>query len=265
MVAVDDGVEVPGKLQVMLEHVEYILHPTFESPQRESHDEPYLLCEKGWGEFDLQIMLHFIDEFAAPELIHFDLKLDDSHYSRTFTMVFRDLTPESSTYLVSLEDIGSNNDLTQDKEEDQLVYSPTCSLSSSTSSPSSIYLTPEAILSPEPDDNNDDRVMDKVMVESDIQYLDAIHSIPHGQDTCLAWDIPDRFDMVELTRRLTLLSQPQVAALYAIIQMYQNNTMMVSEMDNELTMDLYSLGTPLLTRLWDFTETVLGQRMADVV
>jgi hypothetical protein len=34
LVAVDDGKEVPGKLQAMLDHVEYILHPTFFNPRR---------------------------------------------------------------------------------------------------------------------------------------------------------------------------------------------------------------------------------------
>jgi transcription initiation factor IIF auxiliary subunit len=34
LVAVDEDKEVPGKLQAMLDHVEYILHPTFLNPRR---------------------------------------------------------------------------------------------------------------------------------------------------------------------------------------------------------------------------------------
>lgn len=34
LIAMDDGKEVKGKLSTILDHVEYILHPTFEEPRR---------------------------------------------------------------------------------------------------------------------------------------------------------------------------------------------------------------------------------------
>lgn len=34
LVAVDNGKEVKGKSSLILDHVEYILHPTFENPRR---------------------------------------------------------------------------------------------------------------------------------------------------------------------------------------------------------------------------------------
>lgn len=34
LVAVDNGKEVKGKASLILDHVEYILHPTFENPRR---------------------------------------------------------------------------------------------------------------------------------------------------------------------------------------------------------------------------------------
>jgi hypothetical protein len=127
-------------------------------------------------------------------------------------------------------------------------------------------------------EDDSDVVEDNVMSTSDIKRLDPVHSIPHDEDTCLAWDIPEHFDMVELARRISLLSETQAGSLYLLIQKHQTSTMAVDKkngkdnmtnalchshifcfspclLDN-LTMDLYSLGTPLLTRIWDFTESI---------
>ncbi|CAO3586518.1 unnamed protein product [Absidia cylindrospora] len=67
--------------------------------------------------------------------------------------------------------------------------------------------------------------------------------------------------MVELARRLSLLSDTQADKLYALVQKHQTNSMTVDEKNDQLTMDLYSLGAPLLTHIWKFTEKIYGNEM----
>ena len=49
--------------------------------------EPYLLQEKGWGEFDMRIVLYFVNNIANTELLSFDLNFTQSQYSVTKTVV----------------------------------------------------------------------------------------------------------------------------------------------------------------------------------
>ncbi|CEJ00754.1 hypothetical protein RMCBS344292_14802 [Rhizopus microsporus] len=94
LVAVDNGKEVKGKASLILDHVEYILHPTFENPRRVKTKEPYLLQEQGWGEFDLRALLHFTNNLAAPKIIVFDLNFTQSNYSIIERVEFSNASPE---------------------------------------------------------------------------------------------------------------------------------------------------------------------------
>ncbi|ORE07237.1 hypothetical protein BCV72DRAFT_226956 [Rhizopus microsporus var. microsporus] len=94
LVAVDNGKEVKGKASLILDHVEYILHPTFENPRRVKTKEPYLLQEQGWGEFDLRALLHFTNNLAAPKIIVFDLNFTQPNYSIIERVEFSNASPE---------------------------------------------------------------------------------------------------------------------------------------------------------------------------
>ncbi|KAI7857151.1 yeats family-domain-containing protein [Circinella umbellata] len=94
LVAVDNGKEKKGRLSELLDHVEYILHPTFTDPRRVVTKEPYLLQEKGWGEFDMRIVLYFVNNIANTELLSFDLNFTQAQYSVTKTVVFQSPAPE---------------------------------------------------------------------------------------------------------------------------------------------------------------------------
>ncbi|RCH98133.1 hypothetical protein CU097_014118 [Rhizopus azygosporus] len=94
LVAVDNGKEVKGKASLILDHVEYILHPTFENPRRVKTKEPYLLQEQGWGEFDLRALLHFTNNLAAPKIIVFDLNFTQANYSIIERVEFSNASPE---------------------------------------------------------------------------------------------------------------------------------------------------------------------------
>ncbi|KAI8084755.1 yeats family-domain-containing protein [Halteromyces radiatus] len=327
LVAIDDGKQVPGKLQAMLDHVEYILHPTFPNPRRDISDEPYLLKESGWGEFDLRIMLHFADEFAPREIIVFDLNFKEPHYSKTHLVTFSDVSAEVASYLESLKDIAKESSHQKSKKklpqnnhhynngnmndqhnsngynyysDDELSLPATSSSSLSPAppalSPPSDLLTPQQDfdeISPlsegqhyvglmdndvqrvtngnrsrqdENDNNNDDddpQIEDEVLNENDIDNLNPIHYEQHDSSTCEAWNIPERFNMVELARRLSLLSESQAETLTTMIRKYQNNTMSVDQKDGEMTLDLYSLGAPLLGQIWAFTDSLFGNDMDD--
>lgn len=112
VVAVDNHKERKGKLTYLLDHVEYILHPTFVNPRRVFTKEPYLLQEKGWGEFDMRVVLYFKNNMADPENIYFDLHFRDSFYTIMHKIIFRNPYPEL-TRILSLElpssDTISNN------------------------------------------------------------------------------------------------------------------------------------------------------------
>lgn len=60
--------------------------------------EPYLLQEKGWGEFDLRALLHFTNNLAAPKIIVFDLNFAQPTYSVIEKIEF----PNASAELVHL-------------------------------------------------------------------------------------------------------------------------------------------------------------------
>ncbi|CAO3584676.1 unnamed protein product [Absidia cylindrospora] len=312
LVAVDDGKEVPGKLQAMLDHVVYILHPTFFNSRREVKDEPYLLKEEGWGEFDLRIILHFADDFAPREIIVFDLNFKEPQYSKTHVVTFSDVSAEVASYLESLKAIGKKSSRRNAKKklptlqsyrannnhrrprgrnysDDNLSLPATLSPAPPELSPTSDLLTLQqdfGQISPISElhdkngmmdieenqynghrrrqnlhrDEDDDNVEDKVLTPNDIENLNPIHYRHHDGATCRAWDIPEQFNMVELARRLSLLSDTQADKLYVLVQEYQTHSMTVDQKNDQLTVDLYSLGAPLLTDIWRFTEKIHGNK-----
>ncbi|KAK9712363.1 transcription factor TFIIF complex subunit Tfg3 [Basidiobolus ranarum] len=69
-----------------VDKVEYILHPSFTNPRRVTSKPPFSLQEKGWGEFDMQVILHFIDKTTFP-LVH-DLNFRSSHYEVPHVVTF---------------------------------------------------------------------------------------------------------------------------------------------------------------------------------
>eukprot|EP00771_Trimastix_marina_P002924 gnl/Trimastix_PCT/4098.p1 GENE.gnl/Trimastix_PCT/4098~~gnl/Trimastix_PCT/4098.p1 ORF type:complete len:244 (+),score=50.54 gnl/Trimastix_PCT/4098:73-732(+) len=58
-----------------LSKVIFELHPTFADHMREFTEPPYEVVELGWGEFDLQIHLHFKNEYERPVTFNHRLKL----------------------------------------------------------------------------------------------------------------------------------------------------------------------------------------------
>lgn len=80
-------------------------------------------------------------------------------------------------------------------------------------------------------DEEHDTVEDEVLTATDIENLNPIHYQHHDRATCWAWDIPERFNMVELARRLSLLTETQADKLYTLVQKHQTSTMTVNQRD----------------------------------
>jgi hypothetical protein len=57
-------------------------------------EEPYILQEKGWGEFDMRVVLYFTDNVTDPQVLLFDLNFALSNYSKTHTVEFPNASPE---------------------------------------------------------------------------------------------------------------------------------------------------------------------------
>ncbi|KAI9251724.1 hypothetical protein BY458DRAFT_15715 [Sporodiniella umbellata] len=136
LVATEEGKEVKGKSSLILDHVEYILHPTFDSPRRILKKEPYLLQEKGWGEFDLRALLHFTGDLATPKIIVFDLNFAQSNYSVVEKIEFPNASAEL-VHLLSMKPPSPTNSMSHNGTPLKPTQRPTPrnSLSSTTSSP----------------------------------------------------------------------------------------------------------------------------------
>lgn len=57
-------------------------------------EEPYVLQEKGWGEFDMRVVLYFTDNITDPQVLLFDLNFAMTSYSITHSIEFPNASPE---------------------------------------------------------------------------------------------------------------------------------------------------------------------------
>jgi YEATS family len=55
------GIDETVDLSICIEKVIFQLHPSFPQPIREYKHPPYEVTEKGWGEFEAQIFIHWKD------------------------------------------------------------------------------------------------------------------------------------------------------------------------------------------------------------
>ncbi|KAF8465253.1 yeats family-domain-containing protein [Kalaharituber pfeilii] len=73
-----NGEELPANI---FDKVTYRLHPTFQNPTRVIKKPPFKLEERGWGEFDMEVVLHGTDK-GGDHLIRHDLNFSKA---QTFT------------------------------------------------------------------------------------------------------------------------------------------------------------------------------------
>ncbi|KAI9281815.1 yeats family-domain-containing protein [Sporodiniella umbellata] len=258
VVAVDNFRERKGKLSYLLDRVEYVLHPTFENPVRAAYKEPYVLQEKGWGEFDMRVVLYFKNEWAEPENIYFDLHFREPTYtilhkvkffqpSLPFIRLITHEFPPSDSEPVkkrktspSLASLQYKKSKTPPHEEGGVGVNT-----------GSGYVADGTLGAYNKSVQDTPTIVDHVYGEKDLDKLDPIHCSNTSLDdpTRKAWGLPDTLDMSQLAKRLVSLTNEQMDEVETIIKnnMLQNN-------DEEFVVDLYSLGPELLTQLWEFTE-----------
>ncbi|KAL0091505.1 yeats family-domain-containing protein [Phycomyces blakesleeanus] len=243
LVAMDGNKEKKGKLTALLDNVEYILHPTFENPHRVTTKEPYVLQEKGWGEFDMRIVLNFAHKLADPETILFDLNFTQPSYTVNHRVVFQNPSPELED-LLALDvpaDVSSNGSIHSKKRR------------SSTSSSS--VKTPQAY-------SEHDSVpylsgmSDESQRKSGSSGSSVKRGMPLDAETRRAWGIPEGLDMMELARRLTHMTEDQAEEFHEIVKQSMTDDMAIEEKEGELVLELYSLGPTLLNRLWEYSEKI---------
>ncbi|KAM3581784.1 transcription factor TFIIF complex subunit Tfg3 [Umbelopsis sp. WA50703] len=100
-------------LSTIIDHVEYILHESFENPRIVRAKEPFMLQEKGWGAFDLRIIFHFIDNMVAPQLVWFDLNFAQESYFKVETLTFEN-PPDEFLELLNIPTNGIDRTLSED-------------------------------------------------------------------------------------------------------------------------------------------------------
>lgn len=84
------GREIPANV---FEKVTYNLHPSFERPKQQFKKPPFRIEEKGWGEFDLNIVLTAKDRGGDHTIAH-DLNFQSERYEAEHTVTFRNPRPE---------------------------------------------------------------------------------------------------------------------------------------------------------------------------
>ncbi|GAA5799538.1 hypothetical protein HPULCUR_004954 [Helicostylum pulchrum] len=233
----DGEKEVKGKLSIILDHICYILHPTFPEPRRE---EPYVLEEKGWGEFDMRIVLYFTDNLTDPRKAKPETKSKpEKHPKKTYSP---SPIPRSPSF---------NN----------LSPAPN---SISTSSPAYSHITTAT-----PESNNDEKIVspennliqdegEHAYTLRDVYNLDSIHRAKIDEETRERWGIPE-INMMELAKRIYRMPEEQCEELQQIIIDNQTDDMqMISDPDGGVGIDLYSLGPSLLEKIWDFSADMIS-------
>ncbi|KAG1451910.1 hypothetical protein G6F56_007961 [Rhizopus delemar] len=235
----------------MLDRVEYVLHPTFENPIRIAFKEPYVLQEKGWGEFDMRVVLYFKHDWAEPENIFFDLHFREPTYTIMHKVTFYQC-PLPFIRLITHEFPPSDLDPIKKKKMSPPLSNVQYKKAKTPPSNEEGY-TVDSILAaynhkPVQDTST---IVDHVYEEKDLETIDPIHSTSSSIDeyTRRAWGLPDTIDMSTLAKRLMSLSSEQTDEVETMIK---NN--ILEESDDEFVVDLYSLGPDLLTQLWEFTE-----------
>lgn len=62
-------------LSVAISKVVFQLHPSFPQPIRELSQPPFEVTERGWGEFEAQIRIHWKDPTEKPTIVNHGIKL----------------------------------------------------------------------------------------------------------------------------------------------------------------------------------------------
>ncbi|KAL9045975.1 MAG: hypothetical protein Q9214_001081 [Letrouitia sp. 1 TL-2023] len=112
----DQGADVPANI---FEKVTYKLHPTFEDRQTQVvKKHPFKIQEKGWGEFDMKIIVTGIDKGGDHEL-HHDLNFQSERYEAIHTISFKNPKPGLLAALKESGPVGGEENGVKPKRADE--------------------------------------------------------------------------------------------------------------------------------------------------
>ncbi|KAI1297738.1 hypothetical protein EDD11_006995 [Mortierella claussenii] len=227
------GVNANGEDETMpyVDHVEYILHQSFEPPVRKVSEYPYQLQEKGWGEFDMKIMLHFVDKSVPPFVLDHDLNFQLSHYEVPQTITFKpDLKPSFLKLLNIPVSNVSDRESSNDSNGDSATHKR----------------RRDALMKEKAKRLKDDR-------SSDDESRADSSAAASGDE----WN--DKIDVHQLAKKFQLLQPEDLVELVQLVKTNQTSDMYVKEDGEagEFHIDLRTLGNDLLSELWQFCERKL--------
>ncbi|KAF9571475.1 hypothetical protein EC968_000506 [Mortierella alpina] len=226
------GVSANGEEETMpyVDYVEYILHHTFEQPLRKVTEYPFVLQEKGWGEFDMKIMIHFVEKSVSPFVLDHDLNFQSTHYEVPQTLTFK---PDQKASFLKLLNLPATHASQRESSND------------STGDAASHKRRRDALVREKAKRVKDDRSSD-----DESQSSSAAAS---GDE----WG--DKIDVHVLAKKFQLLQPEDLVELVQLVKANQTSEMYVKEDGEagEFHIDLRTLGDELLTELWQFCERKL--------
>ncbi|KAH7048604.1 yeats family-domain-containing protein [Linnemannia elongata] len=227
------GVNANGDDEPMpyVDYVEYILHQTFEQPLRKVTEYPFVLQEKGWGEFDMKIMLHFVEKSVPPFVLDHDLNFQQNHYEMPQTITFSKIDGKHS-FLKLLNSPATN---ASDRE----------SSNDSTNDGSTHKRRREALTKEKSKRIKDDRSSD------DDSLANSSAAVSGDED--------DKIDVHQLAKKFQMLHPDDLIPLVNLVKANQTSDMYVKEDGEagEFHIDLRTLGDSLLAVLWKFCDDCL--------
>ncbi|KAF9433368.1 hypothetical protein BGZ76_009552 [Entomortierella beljakovae] len=213
-----------------VDHVEYLLHETFAQPVRKVTEYPYVLQEKGWGEFDMKIMFYFIDNATSPFVLDHDLNFQSTHYEVPHTLTFKpDLKPSFI----------------------KLLNQPPETVADRGSRPPNNGNGVSKANKRQRDDSQNKK--SKRIKEYDSSEDESSTHVS-GED----WN--DQVDIHALAEKFQQLEADDLIDLVKLVKANQTNDMYVKEDGEagEFHIDLRTLGSDLLHQLWQFCTKRLG-------
>ncbi|RUS32488.1 hypothetical protein BC938DRAFT_475272 [Jimgerdemannia flammicorona] len=321
-----------------VDYVEYIMHPSFTNPRRSEYalfglcerlgrsdknckpdwridgicswrieqtsgfifqrKPPFTLQEKGWGEFDLKIVLHFPNEITEPQTIDFDLNFKQERYEVTQVLV------GSSVYFIGFRCMIGQPKLALDCAFTNRTQSISQTFEESPELTQVLSLT-ENLPRPEPPTptpttskkRRNSATKANIVMGTRGSSLDATSgkknrkpasayptpaggasghmsdsqspTTPSLSDVSASPDaemggsrVPKGVNMDLLADMLQNLEGEDLWELQRIVNENKTEEMHISEDEgqSELVMDLYTLGENLLRKLWDFTSVSMQRK-----
>ncbi|CAG8728612.1 11670_t:CDS:2, partial [Cetraspora pellucida] len=213
-----------------VEKVEYNLHQTFSKPRQVVHKAPFILTENGWGEFDMKIVLHFVDKSIAPWPIYHDLNFQKPLYEVTYILEF--VNPNSSFRKLLFQEIPLDSPASQ-------KTTPSRQKKSKSSKPVSKWQKTESPLTSTYESPQSSR-----------------SSCSIGEST----NDKENFqvDYNKLAKNLYDLEGDDILEVIHLVKEHRTGDTYINEdIEGEFHLDLHTLGDNLLQILWDFTESKL--------